>query len=114
MFSFVTTHYLQPVGMFSTTRSDHRLTTFWQTKNYHTCGGPLYAIAASVQSFPHSTINSHIFQGPRNISRDTILRCLHEVGLHPHRPAIRPRLTQVHRRNRLQRAIRHQRWTMRQ
>ncbi|GFN93273.1 transposable element tc1 transposase [Plakobranchus ocellatus] len=51
------------------------------------------------------------FQGPRNISRDSVPRRLREVGLHPHRPAIRSRLTQMHRRNKLQWAMRNRRWT---
>ncbi|GFO45665.1 transposable element tc1 transposase [Plakobranchus ocellatus] len=29
------------------------------------------------------------FRGSRNINRDTVLRCLREVELHPHRPANR-------------------------
>ncbi|GFO04646.1 transposable element tcb2 transposase [Plakobranchus ocellatus] len=54
------------------------------------------------------------FQGPRNISRDTVRRRLGEVGLQDHRPAIRLWLTQVHHRNRLQWTMRHRRRAMQQ
>ncbi|GFN81529.1 transposable element tcb2 transposase [Plakobranchus ocellatus] len=62
--------------------------------------------------FPTAQSTAENFQGPGNISLDTVHRCLHEVGLHPSRRTKKPLLTQVHRRDRLKWDMRQRRWTM--
>ncbi|GFN88625.1 hypothetical protein PoB_001513100 [Plakobranchus ocellatus] len=80
-------------------KSDHRLIIILQTHVRRTA--LCYCNICAIVSSQHNHL-PRTSKDQRNISRDTVFRRLLEVRLHPYRSAIRPRLTQVHRRDRLQ------------